>query len=415
MLALALLSTSLIVISLANGVCAGLLKYPTDTNIINEAQPSTHSSLHPLDDEAFWDELGDLVSDEDALRLQSPTHRPHSIVAKTEVDTWLTALDSGFRPGGSSDVVRFENKSKIKVRKAAEALEDANYITQSSKKLKGLDDLLKSGQQGMSEDEKSWGELKKFKNKNNLDIIHKLPSKENVESRKERMIYLLIIYKLEGQKNASHFLAPLNVFLSELKPKIARKSMKGTSSFKEPVAQRLSLIIKSSLLQIRIYAELYQYCVEEENVRALQEEAFRYLQYFWRLALTKTEDEKSPYFIVHKDISVEKLLAKAENALYFSGTPEIKVALAAWAGTHAFVFFKWNTHFGRKHKQEIEKKAKFYATHYCINTSLLRRMPTQIIEESDQERISQMDISTPAQVGPFCLVIPSLVTRHSTS
>ncbi|MBW0471011.1 hypothetical protein O181_010726 [Austropuccinia psidii MF-1] len=357
--------------------------------------------------EAFWNELGNLSSPEDALWVGGPpfedfAHQPHSDIVKTGEHPSTRSHESRSGVHGtqetpfydiSSGTLSLQRKSNNQILETWEAAKNENHITQTSKYYPELIYLVQADQKSMNEHQSNWGKPTSL---DHLGLFYKPLFKDEDKSRKGRLDEMFTIYKLVGQQHSSAFHIRLNDLLSELTTKSSRKGKKGTSSFTKIVQGRLLLIIKSSLVQTRKYAQLFQYNANENSLSRIQEEAFQFLAYFWRFALTKEEDERNEFYMVHKNNLVRACLVNAERALYHAGRTEMKVPAAAWAGTEAFVFSKWKTLLKLSEKSLIEERLESDSMRYKMDK--FRKIQEQIPDEWDERRLSEIDISTPAQV-----------------
>ncbi|MBW0470230.1 hypothetical protein O181_009945 [Austropuccinia psidii MF-1] len=385
--ALALLSIFLIVLLLANCTCAGLLEYPTHASIIEEAQPSTRSSMQPPDDETFWRELGDLVGDEDALRLRGPPlqnlpHQPHFAIQKKEQGPSSTRIHTSDRgihriqntPLSDRSTISssLDNKSKIENKDTGEALEDGNYMAKSStKEDDGLIHVAES-EESMSEDEPSWTEPQSEKNEK---LLHMASSSYQRKMKRLQLLELQTVYKLAGEKNLDVFRPQLHQFVNKLKLKGPGKSKKEDPfSITKITRDRLSFAIKSSLLQIRTYPRFSRRVAKNQDSKAVSKVAFTFLKYFWRLALTRKSDKKSPYYHIHQTPIVKKFLQKAKIAVRTPGSTERRMQAAAWSGTEAFVYFLWEVSTTASQKHAIGEELKCLGKEYNLQTSLLLKV-----------------------------------------
>ncbi|MBW0523450.1 hypothetical protein O181_063165 [Austropuccinia psidii MF-1] len=430
MLPLTFLSNSLIFILQIKFTYPELSSSSKHVEGIDEAQAIAHSGLQTDDDEALWHELEDLFNPEDAMRFIGPSiqnsppqqtnqHPPPSIIKKTKVDKQPVTSNSEFDSrknkyaltqfrADESSVHQIpnkpfltqpakiltiqENQDKIENPKPVSSHENRNSIIQSSKSLnEGRIQPLDSDGDSMSEDELTLNQECKTPS----ESLQKASWKDRDRKRRISQIKIYTLYKLVGQKNLGGIRAELKEFLSELQPQLSRKRKTVTTAIPNSNSYQLLLAIETSLLQSRIHAQLFPN-PSEEYLRQSHREAFEFAKYFWRLALTSKEDSTSAYYHVHKNPIVMECLEKAQTILASVEQVEGSFAMAAWEQTDAFVFFKRGWRLEDLEKKAIQTGLKLYGEHYNIDTYLLLRVQ-HILKNLDEERISHMVGSTPAQ------------------
>ncbi|MBW0519244.1 hypothetical protein O181_058959 [Austropuccinia psidii MF-1] len=116
------------------------------------------------------------------------------------------------------------------------------------------------------------------------------------------------------------------------------------SERKSLFAKRLSFIIKTCLLQIRIYAQLFKKVKAHDTtvVGETRREAFEFLKFFWLLTLTQYEDAKTNIYCKFKVESLtEEVLQHAKHAFESAEKDIQKIQAVSWHGTGHFLKFKW--------------------------------------------------------------------------
>ncbi|MBW0462015.1 hypothetical protein O181_001730 [Austropuccinia psidii MF-1] len=431
---LALLLISFVVILLANFGCAGLLEYPTHGKIINENQASTHSSLQPQDDEAFWQELGDLFSPEDALwsdepPLQNFPHQPHYIMSKTTEYTSTQSHENELgvqqapkaQPLGlPNSISSFETQLKTVKPETLSIHETGNCKTQLSKKKdESRIQVFEPREESMSEDEPRGGERQ---HENNLELLRKPKKAKNTKlldtprytkkhkslrpklfkfkdiKKKKRLLDMHTIYKLAGEKNVGTFRTELHQFVLELKQNGYQKRKRGLSAITKSSRNLLSLVFKSSLLQISLYAQI-QMKVEEALLGKIQKKAFTFLKGFWTMALAKNEDKTIPYYHVYQADHVKSCLTRAKRLLLNRGAAEGRSEAAAWRATEAFVYFYWKISFHRLQGSSVTKKLESSGgAEYNMKTSLFLKSQAYNEQFWPEDKTSPIDIATLAHL-----------------
>ncbi|MBW0462014.1 hypothetical protein O181_001729 [Austropuccinia psidii MF-1] len=429
------LLTSLMVFLLANVTSAGLLDYPTHANAINEAQSSAHSGFQPYNDDAFWSELGDLVGDEDALQLRGPLqnfphqHSPQPPISPSEITmeyypSQLHGSDLSVNLGRQNGLVRGENQVGIEMPETVTNHETGNLVTQSSNKEDEALSHLVESDKAMSETETRGEE---FTQKRQYEESHELLDKpgygkklklvpnHRYEERKKssnqyslryeeknekvRNVEMATIYQLVGEKNLDTFRTSLYEFVCGLKRKGSEEEAKDFIPLTKQFRHRLLLACKASLLQIDVYARLFNKDVNKGDLMKVQEEAFLFLQFFWRVASTTIEDVTSKYYYTRQNKFVNSCLERAQNVLYNTNCEELRTESASWRGTEAFIHIYWNKDFPVGEKVSIKQNLRLYVAQFNIDTSLFLRVQAFKLQAWHEETGSPLDAS---QLVQFC-------------
>ncbi|MBW0498575.1 hypothetical protein O181_038290 [Austropuccinia psidii MF-1] len=202
---------------------------------------------------------------------------------------------------------------------------------------------------------------------NNEKLLSPQLSNENVERISTSEFYQPIV-----PKSNRNFGVELDSFLKIIKQKYSPKNA-------DFFGERLSFIMKLSLVRSKHYALLYQKVdlKDQEALRKNQKETFEFLKYFWRLTLVYEEDCNSQYHDMEKLILTAKFLKEARVAFESLSRDYATGEWASWYGIKAFVSIHWKAILEKPQKNKINNNIRCFNIYHP--------------DHSGEEKLIQMD------------------------
>ncbi|MBW0507247.1 hypothetical protein O181_046962 [Austropuccinia psidii MF-1] len=362
--ALTLLTTFHIFLLLSRFICTLVPEKPTFSHVLNKAQPKDSSGLPPKHYEEFWQELDDLddggaemrwcgqlirtISHQQSNQDQPNTHTPYSepnllnapsdYKGKGIAPFQFNAQKSSNPLHGSSPEVGNKLNKGSSAQRSQTLPSRQQEHPQRSESVAALDEEVYMDQSSNKRRKKESSKIDELARKQIQSDYQALFQSYGID-KTDRRIVLLRLYELVGDKNVDTLRDELDTFLKSVKPANIGKRKRGYSIREEELCKRLSFIMKSSLLQSRLYAQLCQNANAKELCE-LQKEAFKFLKDFWTLALAQTEIHEFEEDTEGEITSLETLLNKAASLIYGGGPNEAGGEAASWLGTQGFTLAK---------------------------------------------------------------------------
>ncbi|MBW0509652.1 hypothetical protein O181_049367 [Austropuccinia psidii MF-1] len=211
--------------------------------------------------------------------------------------------------------------------------------------------------------------------------------------RNVRLYALTKLYQQVGDEEGKSISSELVSFITEAHEHYflpGPMQLKETQSFHT----RLTYIINTSLLQIKIYAQILRKVNTKDinSLSKLQTGAFEFLKFFWMLALTGYANQRSKFYSLRQNIAYNRVLPSAKGAFEYLGRHGSKTQTASWLGTAAFFYSHWTVELTKSVKKAINNQVLSCAPKY--DPQLYQRIQEKLrMPEKAQKKAIEKDES----------------------
>ncbi|MBW0490165.1 hypothetical protein O181_029880 [Austropuccinia psidii MF-1] len=236
--------------------------------------------------------------------------------------------------------------------------------------------------------EPAFGQHRKTHSNSTPDTCFKL---ENINN--SRQLVLCRLYRLVGDDKVERFRGELEAFLQNIQKEYFEKSENETTMTPDAFYQRLSFIMKASLLQTELYARLYQGVnpKDQEALGTLQKKAFNFMKDYWSFVLIKNGNVENEGREHEETLFMTESLEETKKTFESHGGNDFKAQTTSWHGLEAYMNVQWRVELKRAYKYSINDEVLSLGPQYGIDTSQFLKNKALNLAGPNNGRVMEKD------------------------